>query len=230
MLGTIVNASAIIAGSLLGFVFGKGIPDRYNKSVMQAVALAVFLIGIKGALSCDAIMMIIASLVVGTILGEAFRIEDGLAALGKLIEAKFARGGDGQVGKAFVAASLIFCVGSMAIVGSLESGLTGSHETLFAKSALDGVSSVIFTATLGIGVIFSSIAVLFYQGLITIGAGLIQPYLTEAVITQMSGVGGLLILAIALNILEITKIRIGNMLPAIFVPLVWFGIRSAAGF
>lgn len=227
MLGTIVNAGAILAGCLVGLLFGKGIPDRYNRTVMQGVALAVMLIGLKGAFSCDDILIVIASLVSGTLIGEFLQIEAQLERFGAWIEARFSGGdGDGRVAKAFVTASLIFCVGSMAIVGSLESGLSGNHETLFAKSALDGVSSVIFSATMGVGVMFSAVAVFCYQGLITLAAGMMKPFLIPSVVTQMSGVGGLLILAIGMNLLDIVRIRIGNMLPAIFVPLVIFAVRS----
>ena len=132
--------------------------------------------------------------------------------------------GDG-ISKGFVVTSLIFCVGSMAIVGSLESGLTGNHQTLFAKSALDGISSIIFTSSLGIGVIFSSISVFIYQGLITASASLMKPFLITPVINQMSAVGGLLIIAIGFNLLEIQKIKVGNMLPAIFIPLIYYILK-----
>ena len=133
--------------------------------------------------------------------------------------------GWGEPGRAwprgFVTASLVFCVGAMAIVGALESGLTGNHQTLFAKSLLDGVTSIIFASTLGIGVIFSSISVLIYQGAITLAATYLKPFLTSGVVAQMSAVGGLLIVAIGLNILDIKKLRIGNMLPGLFIPLVY---------
>jgi uncharacterized membrane protein YqgA involved in biofilm formation len=130
------------------------------------------------------------------------------------------------VSQGFVTARLVFCVGAMAIVGALESGLTGNHQTLFAKSLLDGVTSIIFASTLGIGVMFSSVAVFVYQGAITLTASYLKPYLTPAVVSQMSAVGGLLIVAIGLKILDIKKLRIGNMLPGIFLPLVYDVLRS----
>jgi uncharacterized membrane protein YqgA involved in biofilm formation len=126
----------------------------------------------------------------------------------------------------FVTASLVYCVGAMAIVGSLESGLAGNHQTLYAKSALDGVASIIFASTLGIGVLFSSVSVLIYQGAITLTASLAGRFLTPEVVNEMSAVGGLLILAIGINLLEIRKLKIGNMLPALFVPLLYFTVRG----
>lgn len=225
MLGTIVNTVAIIIGSLLGLVFRGGIPKKYNITIMQAISLAVILIGLKMALKTDAILLVIFSLVIGSLIGEFLKIEGRLESLGKRLETRFAKAGDG-ISKGFVFTSLIFCVGSMAIVGSLESGLTGNHQTLFAKSALDGISSIIFTSSLGIGVIFSSISVFIYQGLITASASLMKPFLITPVINQMSAVGGLLIIAIGFNLLEIQKIKVGNMLPAIFIPLIYYILKQ----
>ncbi len=225
MLGTIVNTVAIIIGSLLGLVFRGGIPKKYNITIMQAISLAVILIGLKMALKTDAILLVIFSLVIGSLIGEFLKIEGRLESLGKRLETRFAKAGD-EISKGFVFTSLIFCVGSMAIVGSLESGLTGNHQTLFAKSALDGISSIIFTSSLGIGVIFSSISVFIYQGLITASASLMKPFLITPVINQMSAVGGLLIIAIGFNLLEIQKIKVGNMLPAIFIPLIYYMLKQ----
>ena len=228
MLGTIVNTLAIIAGSLIGLVFRGGIPKRYNVTIMQALSLAVILVGLRMALKTEAILLVIISLAIGSVIGEFLGIEERLESLGKFLERRFSKNGSG-ISRGFVVASLVYCVGSMAIVGSLESGLTGNHQTLFAKSALDGISAIIFTSTLGIGVIFSSFSVFVYQGLITVSATLIKPFLIEAIINQMSAVGGLLIVAIGINLLEIQKIRVGNMLPAIFLPLVYFMIKQLAG-
>jgi len=216
---------AIIIGSLLGLVFRGGIPKKYNITIMQAISLAVILIGLKMALKTDAILLVIFSLVTGSLIGEFLKIEGRLESLGKRLETRFAKAGD-EISKGFVFTSLIFCVGSMATVGSLESGLTGNHQTLFAKSALDGISSIIFTSSLGIGVIFSSISVFIYQGLITASASLMKPFLITPVINQMSAVGGLLIIAIGFNLLEIQKIKVGNMLPAIFIPLIYYMLKQ----
>ena len=227
MLGTIVNTLSIIVGSLIGLSFKGKIPEKYSKTIMHGIGLAVVLIGLKTALNTDAIMIVIFSFVIGSVIGEFLRIEDRLDRLGDRIGKRFSKGSDG-VSKGFVSASLLFCVGAMAIVGAMESGLTGNHQTLFAKSILDGISSIIFSSTLGIGVIFSSVSVFVYQGLITLAASSIKPYLLPEVVSQMSAVGGLLIFAIGINLLDIKKIKIGNMLPAIFIPLLYQVIKSLA--
>jgi uncharacterized membrane protein YqgA involved in biofilm formation len=229
LLGTIVNTLAIIVGSLLGIVFRGSIPNKYQVTIMQAISLAVILIGLKMAFKTDAILLVIFSLVIGSILGEFLRIEERLENLGKRLETKFAKAGNG-IAKGFVVASLVYCVGSMAIVGSMESGLTGNHQTLFAKSALDGLSSIIFASSFGIGVLFSSISVFVYQGVITLTASLMKPFLIPPVINQMSGVGGLLIMAIGFNLLEIKTIKVGNMLPAIFLPLIYYMLKQLVNF
>jgi uncharacterized membrane protein YqgA involved in biofilm formation len=229
LLGTIINAVAIIVGSLLGLLFRGGIPKKFTVTTMQAISLAVMLIGFKMALKTDAILLVIFSLVIGSLIGEFINIEGQLEHLGKRLETRFSKAGSG-IAKGFVVASLVFCVGSMAIVGSLESGLSGNHQTLFAKSALDGLFSIIFASSFGIGVLFSSISVFIYQGMITLTSSLMKPFLIPAVINQMSGVGGILIMAIAINLLEIKKIKVGNMLPAIFIPLVYYMIKQLVNF
>jgi uncharacterized membrane protein YqgA involved in biofilm formation len=221
MLGTIVNALAIIGGSILGLLFKGGIPDQYGETTMKGIGLAVLVLGIMSAIKVQSILLMIFSLTIGSIIGEWFAIEDQLDRLGHWLEKRLGRK-EGGLAKGFVAASLLFCVGSMAIVGSLESGLMGNHQTLFAKSVLDGITSIIFASTLGVGVLLSSIAVFLYQGLITMMASLVKIFLTERVIQEMSAVGGVLIMAIGLNILECKRIKIGNMLPAIFIPLIYY--------
>ena len=228
MLGTIVNCLAIIAGGLVGLLFKNGIPDRYNQTVMQAVGLAVLLVGLKTAIVSDDLLVIIISLAIGALVGEWIGIEGRLEQLGKFLEKKCSKGSNGFA-QGFVTASLIYCVGSMAIVGSLESGLSGNHATLFAKSCLDGIVSIILSSSLGMGVLFSAVPVLLYQGSITLLATVLKPLLVPAVIAQMSGVGGLLILGIGMNMLREKKIKVGNMLPAIFIPLIWFVIQGLLG-
>ena len=225
MLGTIVNTVSIIVGSLIGLSFKGKIPEKYSQTIMHGIGLAVVLIGIKTALNTDAILIVIISFVIGSIMGELIRIENRLDQFGDWIGKKFSKNSTG-ISKGFVTASLLYCVGAMAIIGSMESGLTGNHQTLFAKSILDGIGSVIFASTLGIGVIFSAVSVFIYQGIITLTASSIKPYLLPEVVSQMSAVGGLLIFAIGLGLLEIKKIKIGNMLPAIFVPLVYQVIKN----
>jgi uncharacterized protein len=219
MLGTIVNTMSIIIGSLIGLFFKGTIPEKYGSTIMHAIGLAVVLIGIQTAVKTDAILIVIISLALGSFLGELIRIEDRLDQLGYWIGRRLSKGSSG-VSKGFVTASLLYCVGAMAIVGSLESGLTGNHQTLFAKSILDGIGSIIFASTLGIGVLFSAVSVFVYQGLITITASSIKHLLLPEVVSQMSAVGGLLIVAIGISLLEIKTIKIGNMLPAIFIPLI----------
>jgi hypothetical protein len=228
MLGTIVNALAILAGSLVGLLFTRGIPDNYKEIVMNGVGLAVVLIGLKSALVSDNLMVVIFSVIIGALLGEFLKIETHLENMGNRLEkAVVSRSSDTRsFARGFVTASLVFCVGSMAIIGSLESGLTGNHQTLFAKSILDGVTSIIFASALGIGVAFSSIAVFLYQGSITIMAFFLKNFLVPETIGQMTSVGGLLILAIGLNLLKITTIKVGNLLPGIFLPLLYFMIRG----
>lgn len=242
MLGTVVNALAIIIGGLTGILLRKGIPDTYKETIMQGLGLCVSVIGLMGAFKTQNLLLVIFSIVIGIIIGEALRIEERLNSIGgnmeravmkisywykaflKRIGKDISQNGEqneGRITKGFVTASLIYCVGAMAIVGSLESGLTGNHETLFAKSLLDGVSSVIFASSLGIGVVFSSIAVFVYQGFITLTATYIKSLLVESVIIEMSAIGGLLITGIGINILEIKRIKVGNMLPAVFIPIVF---------
>jgi uncharacterized membrane protein YqgA involved in biofilm formation len=223
VLGTLVNCVAIIVGSLVGLLFKNGIPEKYNQTVMQAIGLAVILVGIKSALGCDDLLIIIISLAVGSVLGEFIGIESYLEKVGQFLETKVSKNSDGFAA-GFVTASLMYCVGSMAIVGSLESGLTGNHDTLFAKACLDGIVGIILASSLGIGVMFSAVPVLVYQGGITLLAGVLKPLLIPAVVSQMSGTGGLLILALGLNMIREKKIKVGNMLPAVFVPLVYYGI------
>lgn len=228
MLGTIVNCLTIIAGSLVGILFRNGIPEKYNQTIMQAIGLSVILVGMKSALGCNDLLMIIISLALGALIGEWIGIENYLERLGNFLEIKFAKTSSGFA-NGFVTASLIYCVGSMAIVGSLESGLTGNHTTLFAKATLDGIVSIILSSSLGIGVVFSVVPVLLYQGSITLMAGFLKPFLIPVVVSQMSSVGGLLILAIGLNMIREKKLRVGNMLPAIFIPLIYFLIQSGVG-
>lgn len=224
MLGTFVNCLAIIAGSLVGLLFKNGIPERYNHTIMQAVGLCVILVGLKTAFGCEDLIVVIISLAIGAVAGEMMAIEASLERLGNFLEKKFSSPGS-TFSTGFVTASLLYCVGSMAIVGSLESGLLAKHDTLFAKSCLDGITGIVLASSLGIGVMFSAGPVLIYQGAITLAAGLLKPFLVPAVISQMSGAGGLLIMAIGINLLLNQKIKVGNMLPAVFIPLVYHCLR-----
>ncbi len=229
MLGTLVNAGAVVLGSLIGILINKGIKDSYREIVMDGLALVVMLIGIMGSIKSEDIMLVIISLVVGSLLGEAIGIEKKLDNLGNKLESKFG-GGNGTFAKGFVTTSLLFCVGAMAIVGALESGIQGNHQTLYAKSVIDGFSSIIFASTMGIGVAFSSVAILIYQGGIAMLASLVKDFLTPEVINEMSAIGSLLIVAISINMLGIKKIKVGNMLPAVFIPIIYYSLVNIINF
>lgn len=225
MIGTLINMIAILAGSALGLLLRKGIPDRLRDTVMQGLGLCVLLIGASGALKTADTMCVIISIVVGGLLGAAVNIERQLERLGEAAEKKFAHS-EGGFANGFVTASLVYCVGAMAIVGSMDSGLRGDHATLIAKSALDGVSAIFFASALGPGVALSSVAVFVYQGAIALLATWIAPLLTDPIITEMSAVGGLLIIGIGLNMIYDKHISVGNLLPAIFVPMAYIPIMN----
>ncbi|MEJ8555384.1 DUF554 domain-containing protein [Tepidibacter sp. Z1-5] len=224
MLGSLANGLAIFIGSLIGLLFKKGIGENYKKILMDAMGLCIFLIGIMGATKAQNILLLIVSLAIGSVIGEYLKIEENLDKLGDFIESKLVKK-KGSIAKGFVTATLIFCIGSMAIIGALESGLNGNHQTLFAKSIVDGILSIIFASTFGIGVLFSSISVFLYEGFITLAASSVKMFLVDSVISDISSVGGVLIIAIGLNILDIKKIKVGNMLPAIFIPLIFFILK-----
>lgn len=223
MWGTIVNALAIIAGGILGVIIGQKVSKSMGDTLMQGIGLAVMLIGVQMALTTQNILIMIGSLVVGGAIGELLELEARLERLGKRLE-ETVKDREGGVAKAFVTTSLIYCVGAMAIVGSLESGLHHNHQILYAKSMLDGISALIFASTMGVGVVFSAGPILIYQGGIALLAGALQPLLTQAVITEMSAAGGLLIMGIGLNVLNIKLIKVGNLLPAIFVAAALAGV------
>lgn len=223
MLGTVVNAAAVILGALFGIGIKKGIKESYKDTIMNGIGLSVVLIGIMGGIEANNIILVIASIVIGSIVGEALDIDKKLDHLGLSMEKKFGKG-DSNFSKGFVTASLVYCIGAMAIVGSLESGLSGNHETLFAKSILDGITAILFASSLGIGVAFSAIPIFIYQGTITLLANFIKDYLTPEAVGEMSAVGGVLILAIGINLLGLKKIKVANMLPAVFIPLIYYTI------
>lgn len=232
MLGTIVNSITIIVGSLIGILIKGGVPERISDTIMKGLSLCVLYIGISGAFKGENTIITIVCIAIGAIIGELIDIDKKLNELGNLIEEKFnkrksyiiennnLRNNKVSIVQGFVYSSLIFCVGAMAIVGSLESGLQGNYNTLFTKSILDGVSSIIFTASLGIGVIFSAIAVFIYQGVITICAGGLANLLSEQVISSMTAIGSLLIVGLGVNMLGTSKIKVANLLPAVFIPIV----------
>ena len=220
-----VNALAIAVGALVGNKLRGGISERFRSILMQAMALAVMLIGIAGAVKTTDALIVVISLAIGALVGEGVNIEKRLEQVGDALKRRV-KGAEASFTQGFVSASLIFCVGAMAIVGLLDAGLRGEYSTILTKSLIDGITAAMLASTLGLGVIFSAAAVFVYQGAITLLAGLLQPLLTDAIITEMSAVGGLLIFAIGLNMQGITKIRVGNLLPAILVPLAYIPIYN----
>lgn len=219
--GTLANVLGIVAGTAVGLLLGRLIPERLGDAVTKGVALCVFYIGVSGMLADENTLAMILSMVLGVLVGELLQLDDRLSALGDGIERQFAaRGIRGRVSEGFVSASLLFCVGAMAIVGSLESGLSGNHGTLYAKTVLDAVSSVVYASTMGFGVALSAVPVLLYQGAIALGASVLSPMLTDAVIAEMKAVGSLLIVALSLNMLGLTKIKVMNAVPAVFFPIL----------
>lgn len=212
--GTVVNGVAIIAGALLGVLLGRLIPERLSEITIQGLGLAVLLIGLQMALQSEQVLILIFSLILGGISGELLNLEDKLLAVGRRLE-KLVGGKQPHLARAFVYATLIYAVGAMAITGALESGLLGRHQILYAKSALDGISAVIFASTMGIGVAFSALPVILYQGGIALLARWVSLFLTDVVIVELSAVGGLLIVAISLNLLQLKTLKVGNLLPAL---------------
>ena len=236
-LGVIVNGLVIVGASFAALILKKFIMkfDKNNKvekisdTIMSGLALCIIYMGISGALECQHVLICIISMVVGGLIGELIDIDKGLNSLGDKIEEKLNKGKTDvskekvSISQGFVSASLLFCVGAMAVVGALNSGLFGNNDTLFAKSALDGVSSFLFSLTMGIGVLLSAVAVFLYEGIIACGAFLLKGVLSTAVITEMNAVGSLLILSLGINMILKANIKLANLLPSMFVPII-FGI------
>lgn len=218
LLGTIVNALSIAFGAIVGLILPE-IPQRMRTTIMQGIGLCVILIGLGMALTDqNDILIIIISIVVGSLIGEGIHIEDQLLKIGLWVERKIKRIYQGPIAEAFVAASLLFCVGSMAIIGAIQSGTMDDHKTLFAKSILDMVSSVVFSSTLGFGVVLAAVPVFIYEGLISFIAHLAgTSFVAPVVIACMSATGGLLIVGIGANLYGLKKFAVGNMLPALIV-------------
>jgi uncharacterized protein len=220
LFGTLINGLCIIIGSLFGLIFTK-VPERMKTTIMNGIGLTVVLIGLQMAFSSENMIIILLSLLTGAIIGELLRLEDRLNSCGKWIEGNFSKQNSANysIAQGFVTASLIFVIGAMAVLGALDSGLRNDHEILITKGVIDGFTALVLTTTLGIGVIFSIIPVVLYQGLIAIFATQIDTLLPSQFlnqyITEMTATGGLLIFALGLNLLQITKIRVANLLPSI---------------
>lgn len=220
LVGTFVNTATVLLGGTIGLVFKKGIPERVGDSVFKALGLITAFIGISGCLCGQNTLIAVIAMILGTIIGELVDLDKRVNNVGKFIERKVSNGDkNSTVAQGFVSSCLLFCVGAMTIVGSLQAGLEGDGSVLFTKSAMDFCSSIIFASTLGVGVLFSAGFVLVYQGLITLLATWIEPLLTTAVVNEMNCVGYVIIIGLAMNILGITKLKVMNMVPAIFLPI-----------
>lgn len=221
MLGTIVNSLAIVVGGLIGIVFKNIIPEKLSDSLLKASGLAVLAVGIKLSLVGENLTLLIISVLIGTLIGELLNIEGRLDNLGATVESKL-KNKESNITAGFISCTLVYCVGSLSIVGAIQSGLSGNHEILFSKALLDGIISISMAVSMGIGVVFSSISVFLYQGTITLLAQSLQSFLSDVVVNEMTAIGGTLIMAIGLNFLEIKRIKVGNMLPAIFLPILYY--------
>lgn len=218
MLSVIVNTIAVIIGSLVGLVFKKALPERIAKAVMIGIGLCVIYIGISGALKGEKTLVLIISMVVGSIIGTLLDLDGKITRLGDAISRRFHKAGSNvSITEGFVTASLLFCVGAMAIVGSLNAGLSGDNEMIYTKSLLDLISAIMLSTSLGIGVLFSAACVFVYQGAIVMLAGFLQPILTASAIAEITCVGSLIILALGLNLIGLAKFKIADYLPAIVI-------------
>ena len=230
MLAVIVNAVAVIIGGLIGTLFGSRIKERYTKAVMTCIALVTMVIGVQSAIVTSNILIVMVCLVLGTIIGTALHLDDRINGSGDKMKEKLAgtRFGGGHFAEAFVSTSILFCVGTMTVIGSVQAGLNKDYSILFAKSAMDFVSSIVFAAALGSGVFLSAVTVLVFQGGIALLAGLAAPVLSTQVVTEMSAVGGALFIGMAINLLGLReeKIKVGDMLPAIFLPILYFPLAK----
>ena len=230
MLATIINVILILLGSAAGLLFKNLISERLMSILTHALGLCVLGIGISSMIGTQDTLCVIVCMAAGTVLGHAIDIEGRLEGAGDLLRARLLKGvgGNSRFTEGFVSAAVLFCVGAMAITGSIEAGLNHNYEIIISKGVIDGVTSISFAATMGVGVAFSTIPLLVYQGGITLLAGWVGPYLPGAVITEMTAVGGTLIAAIAVNMLGLgrEKIKVGNMLPAMFLPILYIPLAG----
>lgn len=222
LLGTIVNACAIIAGSICGMMLRGRLSQRISDTITKALAICIMVIGMSSALKTTDQMLCVISVAVGALIGELINIDKRLIGLGDKLQNVLSKSDNSTISEGFVSATLLYCIGAMAILGSLNSGLKGDHSILFTKSILDGITSIILTSTLGIGVIFSAVSVILYQGSITIFSMFLQKYVVDSMIVELSAVGGILIIGIAVNMMGITKIKIANLLPALFISVAYY--------
>jgi len=226
MTGTILNIATVLLGGTIGLLFGSHLPERLKSTVITGMGLFTSAVGLKMFLETQNALYVLGGLLIGAMLGEWWRIEDGLQTLGGILERKFNRSGgdENKFVRGFLTASLLFCVGPMTILGSIQDGLTGNYELLAIKSVLDGFAALAFASSLGPGVLFSVIIILLYQGGISLLSAQLNDVVTETMMTEMTAVGGVILVGIAISsLLEIRKIRVGNFLPALIIAplLVW---------
>ena len=226
MTGTFLNIATVIIGGFIGLIFGARIPDKLKETVVTGMGLFTAAMGIQMFLKTENPLIVLGSLLIGTLLGEWWRIEDGLQNFGKVLEQRFSRSDDdsNKFVRGFLTASLLFCVGPMTIIGSIQDGLTGDYNLLAVKSVLDGFASLAFASTLGVGVMFSTIVILVYQGGISLLASQLNAIVTTSMMNELTATGGVILIGLAISsLLEIKKIRVGNMLPGLAVAplIVW---------
>ncbi len=221
MTGTLINVGAILSGCTIGISVGSRLPERMRSTVLNGLGLATMLIGLQMALETKNVLVVLGALLIGSLVGEAMRINEGLEKLGTFLQSILARGEGQSFGEGFVTASLVFCIGPMAILGSIQDGLSGDYRLLAIKSLLDGFASIAFSASLGWGVAASGLSILLYQGGITLFAGGLSKVLTDPMVTEMTATGGLIIVGISLRLLNLKDIRLANFLPALAIaPLI----------
>ncbi|MGN0985903.1 MAG: DUF554 domain-containing protein [Candidatus Enterenecus sp.] len=232
MLATVINVALVLVGSAVGLIFKNLISEKLMSLLTQALGLCVLGVGVCSLVGTENILCVVVCMAVGSVIGHAVDIEGRLERGGDLLRAKVVRRGEGRgFTESFVNASLLFCVGAMAITGSIEAGMNHNYEILVSKGIIDGVMSVSFAATMGVGVAFSAVPLFLYQGVLTLLAAWVGPLLPQTVITEMSAVGGTLIVAVAINMLGLgkEKIKVGNMLPAMFLPIAYIPLANWLG-
>lgn len=221
MIGVLVNTLAVLVGSAIGLLLKKGIPTKISETMMKGLGLCTLFIGWSGALKGENTLVLILSMALGVLIGEGVDLDRRLNGFAEGLEKRFHKeGGQISLAEGFITASLLFCVGAMSVVGSMQAGLSGDYEMLFTKSVLDFISAMVFASTLGVGVMMAGGAVLIFQGLIVLLAQLVAPFLTEMVVAEMTCVGSVLIFALGLNIVGIGKFKVLNYLPAVFFPIL----------
>ena len=223
MLGNLINMAAIAGGSLLGLFFGSRLQEKYRQACLKAGGLVLLFLGLQMGLKMNNSVLVLLSLTLGSLLGEMLDINSAMERLGQRVEGRLSKGGGG-LSQAFIYATLLFCTGPMSIMGGIRSGLAGDHSILITKAVLDGIFAMVLTATMGIGVIGSAVTTGLYQGIFVLGAGLAEKYMTEVMVAEMTATGGLLILAMGLNMLEIKEFKAANMLPALLLAVILAGV------